>query len=125
MVTVATYSFEGKIDSVAITSKGTSCSQTRDGEEVKVDLVTSQSSKNVDPYAFPIRLKEEYFKGYKTVGHIPREISRQVYYFIKTEGGFINETVTSKKFVPSEIPAGGLEIPFFLNFLCYKQATFL
>ena len=52
--------------------------------------------------------KEGYFKRWKTVGHIPREISRHVYYFIKTKGGFVNETMTSRKFHPSLISPGGL-----------------
>ena len=48
--------------------KETSWSKARDGEEVKVELETSQSSKTVDPYACATRAKEEYFKGWKTVG---------------------------------------------------------
>ena len=47
----------------------------------------------------------------KTVGHIPREISRQVNLFLKDEHGHIDETVKSIDCRPSPIPAGGLEIP--------------
>ena len=69
-----------------------------------------------DPYACAIRAKEEYFKGWKTAGQIPREISRHVYYFIKTEVGSANETVISTKLRPSPIPAGGQKFHFCLNF---------
>ena len=47
------------------------------------------------------------------MGHIPREIYRHVYYFIKTEGGFVNGSVISTKYCPSLIPSGGLEILLF------------
>ena len=42
------------------------------------------------------------------MGHIPREIFRYVYYFIKTEDGFVNGTVISTKFGPSTVSSGGL-----------------
>ena len=66
----------------------------------------------------------EYFKKWKTVGHISGEISRHVCYFIKTESGFVNSTVISIKFRPSSVSVGRLEISIFLKFLWYKQATF-
>ena len=74
------YSFEAKIasDSYGV-YKETFWSKVRDGGEVKVELETSERSKNVDLYAFAVCAKEEYFKGQKTVGHIPRRISRHLY----------------------------------------------
>ena len=39
-----------------------------------------------DPYSCVIKVKHEYFTGSKTVGHIPREISRYVIFFIKQKG---------------------------------------
>ena len=54
------------------------------------------------------------------MGHIPREISRHVYYFIETEGGFVNGSVISTKCRPSPIPFGGLEIPLLLKFSCLE-----
>ena len=42
----------------------------------------------------------------------------------QTKGGFVNETVMPKKFRPSPVPAGGLEIPLYLKYLCSKQAAF-
>ena len=58
--------------------------------EKRVDLETNKLSKNVDPYACAIRTKNQYPNSWKTVGHIPREISRRVDYFIKAEGVFVN-----------------------------------
>ena len=90
---------------VAITStKETSWIKTGHGETVKVELETSQSSKKVDPHACVICAKEEYFKGSKTVRHIPREISDNVYYFITTEGGSVYWAVIYAKFGLSTIP---------------------
>ena len=71
-----------------------------------------------------IRAKEGYFKGWKTVDHISREISRHVYFFIKSEDGSVNGTVISKKYRTSPIPAGGLEIPLLLTFSCSKAINF-
>ena len=63
-------------------------------------------------------------KGWKTVGHIPRELSRDVYFFIKSEGDSVNGTVISTKYRTSPIPAGGLEIPLLLTFSCSKAINF-
>ena len=96
MATVCVYSFEAKIASRGYhVDKETSWSKAWDREEVKGELERSESSKNVDPYACFIRAKEEYFKGWKKIGHNPRELSRHTYYFIKTEGSCVNGTVMS------------------------------
>ena len=42
-----------------------------------------------DPYSYVIKEKHEYFTGSKLVGHIPREISRYVIFFIKQKGNRI------------------------------------
>ena len=83
------YSFKAKIASCGYhVFKETSWSNTKEGDEVKVELETNKSSNKIDPYACAIRAKEECFKGWKTVGHIPREISRHVYFFYKIRGRF-------------------------------------
>ena len=89
-------------------------------KSLKVSLKRVQILKKLTHTLFPV----EYFKKWKTVGHISGEISRHVCYFIKTESGFVNSTVISTKFRPSSISVGRLEISIFLKFLCYKQATF-
>ena len=45
-------------------------------------------------------------------------------FFIKSEGGSVNGTVTSTKYRTSPIPAGGLEIPLLLTFSCSKAINF-
>ena len=113
-------SFKAKIASRGYhVFKETSWSNAKEGDEVKVELETNKSS-----YASAICAKEKYFKGWKTVGHIPREISRHVYFFIKSEGGSVNGTVISTKYRMSPIPAGGLEIPLLLTFSCSKAINF-
>ena len=119
------YSFKAKIASRGYhVFKETSWSNAKEGDEVKVELETNKSSNKIDPYACAIRAKEEYFKGWKTVGHIPREISRHVYFFIKSEGDSVNGTVISTKYRTSPVPAGGLEIPLLLTFSCSKAINF-
>ena len=115
------YSFHAKIASRGYhVFKETSWSNAKEGDEVKVELETNKSSKKIDPYACAIRAREEYFKGWKTVGHIPREISRHVYFFMKSEGGSVNGRVISTKYRTSPTPVGGLEIPLLLTFSCSK-----
>ena len=53
--------------------------QGSNGEQVEVEREKIQSFKKVDPYVCVVRAKEEYFKGWKTVRHILREICRHVY----------------------------------------------
>ena len=65
-----------------------------------------------------IKARHSYFVGWKTVGHIPREISRYVYFFIKEENGKVFGTVKSLKYKVSPILSGGLEVPLSLIFSC-------
>ena len=75
--------------------KETSWSDATIGEDVKVELETNKRSIETDPYSCAIKAKHKYFIGWKTVGHIPREISRYVYFFIKEEGGKVIGTLKS------------------------------
>ena len=101
--------------------KETSWSDATIGEDVKVELETNKRSIETDPYSCAIKAKHKYFIGWKTVGHIPREISRYVYFFIKEEGGKVIGTLKSLAYKPSPIPSGGLEVPLTLTFLCPKK----
>ena len=58
----------------------------------------------------------------KTVGHLPREISRHIFSFLKEENRKIDSFVYSTQYQPSPIPAGGLEIPLKLTF---KSPSFI
>ena len=79
-------------------------------------METKKFSLEVDPYACAIKIKNRFFDSLITVGHIPREISRHLHFFIKTEDGKVIGHVKSLTFRPSPIPSGGLEIPLQLTF---------
>ena len=82
-----------------------------------------KSSPEVNPYACAIKIKNRFFDSLITVGHIPREISRHVHFFIKTEDGKVIGHVKSLTYRPSPIPSGGLEIPLQLTFTCDDKLT--
>ena len=71
--------------------------------KVTVELETAASSLETYPYACAIRIKNKYFSNVITVEHIPREISRHVHFFIKTEGGKVNGHVKSLTYRPSGV----------------------
>ena len=54
------------------------CSDAKTDDALIVDLETDHKS------------QYKYFAVWKTVGHVPREISRDVYNFIKQEGRVVN-----------------------------------
>ena len=86
------YCFELIIGSRGIhVYKETTRSNANVGDKVKVEVESNFKSIAHDPYTCAIKAKHEYFTGWKTVGHIPREISRYVYFFIKQEGGRVYE----------------------------------
>ena len=95
--------------------KNTTWKNAKVGQNVQVQVETNKSSKEIDPYACAIRIKNHFFENWMTVGHIPREISRHCYYFIK-EGGSISGHLLSINYKVSPIPAGGLEVPLLLTF---------
>ena len=98
--------------------KNTTWTNAAVGESVKVEVETSRISKRADPYACAIRTKHFYFDVWRTVGHIPPEISRHVFYFLTAEGGQVSGHVQSINQRYSPIPDGGLEIPLKLRFSC-------
>ena len=61
------------------------------------------------------------FVGWKIVGHIPREISRYVYFFIKKKRGKVFGTLKSLKYKASPIASGALEVPLSLRFSSKKK----
>ena len=86
--------------------------------KLKLKSKPNQTLIAVDPYACAVKAKEKYFDGWETVDHVPREISRYTYFFIKKENGKITGNVKSLNYKPSPIPSGGLEIPLQLTFSC-------
>ena len=100
--------------------KETSWSNAKINEEVKVELEKNTRSLSTDRNACTIKTKNPYFNGWKTVGHIPREISHYVYFFIKEENENVSGTLKSLKYKPSPSPSGGLEVPLLLKFSATK-----
>ena len=95
------------------------------GQKVTVEMETKKFSLEVDPYACVIKIKNRFFNSLITAGHIPREISRHLHFFIKTEDGkvIVIGHVKSLTYRPSPIPSGGLEIPLELTFKCDDKLT--
>ena len=93
------------------------------GEKVTVEMETKTFSLEVDPYTCAIKIKNRFFDSLITIGHIPREISRHLHFFIKTEDGKVICHVKSLTYSPSPIPQGGLEIPLQLTFTCDDKLT--
>lgn len=103
--------------------KNTTWVDAKAGDKVRVEIENDKESKNIDPYCCAIKASVD--KQVRTVGHIPREISRHVYFFLKEENGSIDGSVKSIQYKPSPIPAGGLEIPLTLTFKSLRYITHL
>ena len=80
------------------------------GEKVTAEMETKKFSLEVDAYACGIKIKNRFFDSLIIIGHIPREISRHLYFLINTEDGKVIGHVKSLTYRPSPIPSGGLEI---------------
>ena len=91
-------------------------SNAKDGDKVKFEVESNRNSIAHDPYSCVIKVKHKLFTGWKTVGHIPRQILRYVYFFIKQEGVRVYGKLKSLKYKLSPIPSGGLEVPLLLKF---------
>ena len=115
---MSTYNFHGTIASRGYhTYKETTWSNAKVNKKVKIEIEPNQSSIAIDPYAFAVKAKEKYFDGWRTIAHVPREISRYIYFFIKKENGKITGNVKSLNCKPSPI-SSGTEIPLQLTFSC-------
>ena len=81
------YSFQVKIASRGFhVYKETTWKRVKVGDEVEVIFEESKLSKEIDPYCCAFKIQNPYFKVFETVGHIPREISHHVYFFLLTCG---------------------------------------
>ena len=81
---MSTYNFQAAIASRGYhVYKETTWSDAKVNKRVNTEIETNQSSIAIDPYSCAVKVKEKYFDGWKTVGQVPREISRYIYFFIK------------------------------------------
>ena len=92
-------------------------------QQVKVLKETKSISIDIDPYCCKITIKRVDRIGDIAVGHIPRELSRFVFYFIHEKGSV---TGTAPNITPrsSPIKEGGLEIPILMPFVHKINAKF-
>ena len=95
--------------------RGTSWRNISLHQQVGVAKETNELSIEKDPYCCKITITRVDRIGPVTVGHIPRELSRFVFYFLH-EGGSVSGTVASVIPNISPIPEGGLEIPILMHF---------
>ena len=85
------------------------------GRKVVISPETLPASLQVDPYCCAVQILIPNRVANTTIGHIPREISRFTYYFLK-HGGKIDGHVSSMLRRKSPIPSGGLEVKLKLFF---------
>lgn len=118
------YKFQSKIASCGYhIYKNVIWDNVKPGDKVTVEIESNNVSKRIDPYCCAVKAMAGNPIQLRTVGHIPREISRHVYFFLKEENGKVDGLVYSTKYRPSPIPAGGLEIPLLLNFNSTRYIT--
>ena len=79
-------------------------------------------SKKIDPYCCAIKAMVDIRTRLKTGGHVPREISRHIFFFLKEENRKVDGFVYSTQYQPSPIPTGGLKISLKLT---YKSPNFI
>ena len=81
-----------------------------------MEIETDKELKKIDPYCCAIKAMFDIPQRLNIVGHVPREISRHIFFFLKEENGKVDGFVYSAQYQPSPIPAEGLEIPLKLTF---------
>ena len=99
----------------------TSCRNIHLHQHVVVLKEVNNISINIDPYCCRITIKRVDRIGPVTIGHVPRELSRFIFYFIQ-EGGSVTGAVESTKPRISPIPEVGLEVPILMHFT-HKNKT--
>ena len=109
------YSFSAEVGSRGYHFyRNTSWNQIYVNKAVAVHKEKNIVSLQIDPYCCAITITRVDKIGPVNVGHIPREISRFVYFFLHEQGA-ISGTVVDNEPRISPIPEGGLEIKLLLN----------
>ena len=80
--------------------KITTWDQAKVGDKVLVGIESDKKLKEIDPYILLFQQNIGQPTN-QTVGHIPREISRHVYFFFQYEHGHIDGTVKPIDYRPS------------------------
>ena len=85
------------------------------GQKIIFAYETREEALNIDQYSIAVQIFPQDRIAPVTVGHIPMELSRFVYYFMQRGGG-LSGRILSTRYKRSAIPEGGLEIPISLKF---------
>lgn len=84
-------------------------------ETVFAEKETNKTALEDDPYSIAWKKKNNSKITCDVVGHVPKEISRAVFYFM-SRGGKVIGQVLEEQCYPSPIPKGGLEILLMVKF---------
>ena len=84
-------------------------------EIIFAEKESSKTAVEHDPYSIAWKKKNKSKITADVVGHVPKEISRAVFFFI-SRGGKVIGRVLNEKRDPSPIPKGGLEILLMVQF---------
>ena len=110
------YSFQFKVAALCYhIYKNTTWEEAIIVSRILIELETDERYKKIDPYCCSVKAIVSLSQQMKTMGHIPKEISRYLYFSLKEGNGATNKTVHSAVYRPSPNPAGGIEIPVILN----------
>ena len=121
------YSFQAKIAARGYhVYKNMAWSNAKQGYFVTVEIETDKESKKIDPYCCAIKAMFDIPPRLKTVGHVQKENSRHIFFFLKANNRKVNGFVYSTQYQPTPIPAEGLEIPLklifkSLNFITHQK----
>ena len=83
--------------------------QAKKDEIVFTEKESSKTALEHDPYSIAWKKKNKSKITADVVGHVPKEISRTVFFLISRDGKVVGR-VLDEKCYPSPIPKGGLEI---------------
>ena len=97
-----------------ITGKNTLKRPKKD-EIIFAEKESSKTAVEHDPYSIAWKKKNKSKITADVVGHVPKEISRAVFFFISRGGKVIGRVLNEKRY-PSPIPKGGLEILLMVQF---------
>ena len=117
------YSFQAKIAARGYhVYKNLAWSNAKQRDFAIEEIETAKESKKIYPYCCAIKTMVDIPPRLKIVGHVPREISRHIFFILKEENGKVDGFVYFTQYQRSPIPAGGLEMPLKLTF---KSPSFI
>ena len=85
------YSFQANIAACGYhVYKSLEWSNTKQGDFGTLEIEADKKLKKIDPYCCAIKTMVDISPRLKTVGHMPREISRHIFFFLKKENGKVD-----------------------------------